>query len=690
MRKQKVLVVEDDPALLHDHAAMLAGEGYQVTEASTCADALRLAHAQSPDLILLDATLPDGDSVGICQKIKAHEGLRDTFVVMLSGLDTTAENQAEALNAGADGYLPKPIKSVALKAAVLAFLRIRQNEEDLRASERRYREQAEELRQANRRLEEYNRLKAEFVANMSHELRTPLTAIIGFAQLAQLTSGRDGEMPKRLADAFERILRNGQHLLALINDVLDVSKIEAGRMKIHREHIDVVEVVQGAFTELQSLAERKGLEYRLRVPDRLPLAYTDPLRVRQVVINLLSNAAKFTARGRVEAELTAHGDAHFRIVVRDTGIGIETQSLPIIFERFRQVDGSMTRSASGVGLGLSIVRQIVDLLGGEIEVTSNVGEGSTFTATLPLSAPGPDAGEARERAEEPQFAAGAPSHGAERAGGPGAQDFEDDDGRPLVVVIEDDEDAAALLSETLGRSGYRVLTAPSGAEGLRLAREHDPVAVTLDVMMPEMDGWRVLQAMRAERSLASIPVIVCSIVDNRPLGYSLGASDYILKPVDPQTLTDTLDRVSVRDTHDGGEGDGYVLVVDDEHGVRELLTTALRQAGFSARSAPSGETALKMVAQQRPRAVLCDLMMPNGMSGFELIARLRSDPRTSSVPVLVVTGRDITADDRRLISGEIAEVIRKGELLLSDVASRLRDTLEELGVEPTDGEDSVR
>ena len=687
MRKQKVLVVEDDPASLHDHAAMLAGEGYQVIEASTCADAMRLAHAEGPDLILLDATLPDGEGVGVCQKIKAHEGLRGTFVVMLSGMNTTAEHQAEALNAGADGYLAKPVESVALKANVLAFLRIRQNEEDLRASERRYREQAEELREANRRLEEYNRLKAEFVANMSHELRTPLTAIIGFAQLAQLTSGK-GEMPKRYADAFERILRNGQHLLALINDVLDVSKIEAGRMKIHREHVDLVEVVQGAFAELQSLAERKGLEYRLRVPGRLPLAYTDPLRVRQVVINLLSNAAKFTARGRVEAELVPHDDAHFRIVVKDTGIGIESRSLPIIFERFRQVDGSMTRSASGVGLGLSIVRQIVDLLGGEIEVTSRVGEGSTFTVTLPFAAPEENA--TRDGEEEPQFA-GRRDVGT-AAGARAAQVDESDDERAVVVVIEDDEDAAALLSETLGRAGYRVLTAPNGTEGLRLAREHDPVAVTLDVMMPEMDGWRVLQAMRADRRLASIPVIVCSIVDNRPLGYSLGASDYLLKPVDPQTLTDTLDRVSVRGAGngDGGDGDGYVLVVDDEHGVRELLTTALRHAGFNSRSAPSGETALKMAAQQRPRAVLCDLMMPNGMSGFEFIARFRSDPRTADVPVLVVTGRDITPGDRKLISGEIAEVIRKGELLLSDVASRLRDTLEELGVEPSDGEDTVR
>ncbi|MBV9924251.1 MAG: response regulator [Acidobacteria bacterium] len=686
MRKQKVLVVEDDPDLRRGYTRILEPEGYELAQAATGEEGLGLARAERPDLVLLDVMLPDADGVEVCRRLKADETLRDTFVIMLSGMRTAAEHQAEAIAAGADGYLAKPIEPAALKAHVLAFLRIRQNEEDLRASERRYREQAEELREANRRLEEYNRLKAEFVANMSHELRTPLTAIIGFAQLAQLTSGRGGEMPKRYADAFERILRNGQHLLALINDVLDVSKIEAGRMKIHREHIDLVEVVQGAFAELQSLAERKGLEYRLRVPERLPLAYTDPLRVRQIVINLLSNAAKFTARGRVEAELVSHGDSHFRIVVRDTGIGIEQQSLSIIFERFRQVDGSMTRAASGVGLGLSIVRQIVDLLGGEIEVTSRVGEGSTFTVTLPLSAP--EGSAERDGEESPQFAGR--QDGAAAAEGDGARAGESDDERSAVVVIEDDDDAAALLTETLERAGYRVLRAPSGAEGLRLAREHDPVAVTLDVMMPEMDGWRVLQAMRADPRLASIPVIVCSIVDNRPLGYSLGASDYLLKPVDPQALTDTLDRVSVGGKSDGGEGEGYILVVDDEHGVRELLTTALKHAGFNARSAPSGETALKLVTQRPPRAILCDLMMPNGMSGFELIARLRSDPETASVPVIVVTGKDVTPEDRRLFAGEIADVIRKGELLLSDVASRLRDTLEDLGVEPTDGEDTVR
>ncbi|HWW77160.1 MAG TPA: response regulator, partial [Pyrinomonadaceae bacterium] len=532
MRRQKILVVEDDPDQLEAHASMLASEGYEILRASTGDEALRLARAEHPALVLLSAVLPDADGVAVCQRIKADAGLGGSFVVMLSGQTTTAEQQAEALHAGADGYLVKPIETPALKAHVLAFLRIREGEEGLRESEARYRQQAEELREANRRLEEYNRLKAEFVANMSHELRTPLTAIIGFAQLAQLARPGDEGIPKRYADAFERIQRNGQHLLALINDVLDVSKIEAGRMKIHREHVDVTEVVQGAFAELQSLAERKGLRYRLSVPERLPLAYTDPLRVRQIVINLLSNAAKFTARGEVVAELQPWGERHFRIVVRDTGIGIEQGSLPIIFERFRQVDGSMTRSASGVGLGLSIVRQIVDLLGGEIEVASKVGEGSVFTVTLPFVAPDAASG-AKDSDDAPEFAGGdgASAHARDEGAARPAEDG--DDGRPVIVVIEDDDDASALLTETLGRAGYRTLAARNGDAGLRLAREHEPAAITLDVMMPEMDGWRVLQTMRGDRRLARIPVIVCSIVDNRPLGYSLGASDYLVKPIDP-------------------------------------------------------------------------------------------------------------------------------------------------------------
>ena len=670
----KLLVVDDDPALLRAYSRILEKAGHEVVQAPNGEEALRTCEREEPALVLLDANLPDIDGLEVCRRIKMDCGLGSTFVIMISGLRTSPEEQARGLEAGADGYLTKPVEARTLAAHVKALLRIRQTEEELRQSEERQRRLVEDLTEANRRLEEYNRLKAEFVANMSHELRTPLTAIIGFVQLVQLSEGE--KIPQPYARAFERILRNGKHLLALIDDVLDVAKIEAGRMRIHREHFDLTEVVQSAFGELQSLARQKGLDYRLRIEGEMPLAFSDPLRIRQIVQNLLSNAIKFTPKGSVAAALLPGEPGWFRLVVRDTGVGIESQAMSLIFERFRQVDGSMSRVAGGAGLGLSIVRQIVELLGGRIEVSSRPGEGSEFTVNLPLQAPDPERG-------EPEALPRAVSD-AEREAGRGASLEGTADERPLVLIVEDDPDAAALLGETLEGSGYRTRHAVSGSVGLHLARELEPAAITLDVMMPGMDGWRVLQALKSDRRTAQIPVVVCSIVDNRALGYRLGASDYLIKPVEPEQLTAALRSVSQQEA----DGQGYVLVVDDEHGARDLLATALQRVGYNVRTASSGETALRMISKSVPRAVLSDLMMPGGMSGYELIARLRSDPRTEHTPILVVTGRDMTLDDRKLILGQITEVIRKGDLLMSDLEPRLRETLEHLGVRPTHGEDS--
>jgi signal transduction histidine kinase/DNA-binding response OmpR family regulator len=544
----------------------------------------------------------------------------------------------------------------------------------------------EELLEANRRLEEFNRLKAEFVANMSHELRTPLTAIIGFAQLMQMNSGRAAvPLAPQHAEALERILRNGRHLLSLIDDVLDLSKIEVGRISVHPDYVDLVEAVQAAFQELQSLARQKGLEYTLKVSDEFPVAFTDPVRVRQIVINLLSNAIKFTARGRVEAEMTRAGADEWRLVVRDTGVGIKPEALGLIFERFRQVDGSTTRAAGGVGLGLTIVQQIVHLLGGRVDVESEHGRGSTFTVTLPLNAADGNRAELARvvaRAAEHAPAPHAVEHPAARADAEGAGARE---GLPLVLVVEDDPDAASLLTETLERAGYRVRVAESGEAGIELARRVSPSVITLDIMMPRVDGWAVLRAIRSDARTAQIPVVICSIVDNRPLGYRLGASDYLVKPVSPERLVESLRGVGAAPD----EGGGDVLVVDDEQGFRSLVVAALRSAGYAVRSAASGETALRMIARSRPRALMCDLIMPNGMSGFELIARLRSDERTARLPVIAVTAKDVTADDLRLVSGQIADVIRKGDLLMPDLETRLREALEEIGVHPTDGEDSA-
>jgi len=534
----KILIVDDEPALLEAYARILAAANHQIFRAETGEEALATCRAERPDLVLLDSVLPGIQGLEVCKRIKGDPELSRSSVILISGRRVSPDEQAEGLESGADGYLTKPIERRTLLAHVRALLRITEAERALRESEERQRQLVGDLMRANRRLEEYNRLKAELVANMSHELRTPLTAIIGFVQLVQMTEAGK-PVPPAYATAFERILRNGRHLLALIDDVLDVAKIEAGRLKINREPFDLGDVVQSAFRELRSLARQKGIDYRLSIHGPPPLAFSDPLRVRQVVVNLLSNAIKFTHQGWIEAELVAGEEGTCRFLVRDTGVGIDESAMGIIFERFRQVDGSMSRLAGGAGLGLSIVRQIVELLGGTIEVESRVGEGSTFTVTLPLVAP------------------------------------------------------------------------------------------------------------------------------------------------EPARLTSTLRSVS----HPGiSDGDGYVLVVDDEHGVRELLTTALRREGFRVRAVASGESALEAIAQSTPRAILCDLMMPHGMSGFELIARLRSDPRTEHTPILVVTGRDLTPQDRRLIVNQIAEVIRKGDLLITDLRTGLRETLEELGVTPTDGE----
>jgi DNA-binding response OmpR family regulator len=668
-----ILIVDDEPALLAGYSHILAAEGYEIRQAATAKEAIQQCREERPDLVLLDAMLPDAAGLDVLRQIKEDPALFATPVIMISGLAVSRDEQAQGLESGADGYLAKPIDRRTLVAQIRALLRITETERRLRESEERQRQLVADLTKANRRLEEYTRLKAEFVANMSHELRTPLTAIIGFVQLLELTEAGK-PMPKPYATAFERILRNGRHLLALIDDVLDVAKIEAGRMKINREPFDLTDTVEGAFRELQSLARQKGIDYRLAVPEALPFAFSDPLRVRQVVINLLSNAIKFTHQGSVEAELVRGELGTVRFAVRDTGVGIEESSLDMIFERFRQVDGSMSRSVGGAGLGLSIVRQIVALLGGTIEVTSQVDRGSIFIVTLPLVAPEPGKDEGSSETD------GAAGH--DSAAEPGTPDADPAaDGRPLVLIIEDDPDASALLAETVESAGYRSRLAPSGPVGLSLARQLVPAAITLDVMMPGMDGWRVLQALKEDERTSRVPVIVCSIVDNRALGYRLGASDYLLKPVEPQRLIDALRMVRDQGVQ---ASDGHILVVDDEYGVRELVSAALREGGYHVVTAADGEAALVSVAKSAPAAILCDLMMPRGMSGFELIARLRGNPATEHTPVLVITGKDLTPDDRRLIVDQIAEVIRKGDLMMPDLQSRLREILEELGVRPDD------
>lgn len=535
------------------------------------------------------------------------------------------------------------------------------------------RELIDDLRDANRQLEEYNRLKAEFVANMSHELRTPLTAIIGFAQLMQMKYERGEAVKNIIGDGLERILRNGRHLLTLIDEVLDLSKIEAGRLTLHLDHFDLPELIGNTFGSLESLAVEKQLEYKLEVSGDFPFVFSDSARIRQILTNLISNAIKFTPSGKIEVKLKPYNENEWQLSVSDTGMGIKPENIDKIFERFRQVDGSYTRKVGGFGLGLSISQHLAELLGGKITVESELERGSKFIVTLPYVAP-------------KAIRTLAPSTNGHEDSTEISEIFGKDEGRHSILVIDDIPDSTQILSQMLISAGYQVAVAHSGAEGIRIAKKIKPDAVTLDVMMPGMDGWRVLQAMKADPQLSGIPVVVVSIVDNKPLGYRLGASDYLVKPVEPNNLLETLNGVIPSSEEDHED---YILVVDDEQGVRELLLAALKQGGFKTRSAASGEIAFSLAQKHKPKAILTDLHMPGGMSGYELIARLRSQSGTAHTPIVIITGKDLMEEDRRLVSGQIADVIRKGDLMLTDLDVRLRETLAEIGVTPTNGNHNV-
>lgn len=519
-----------------------------------------------------------------------------------------------------------------------------------------------ELRIANAKLQENDRLKSEFVANMSHELRTPLNAILGFAQLLMMGPGGK-QLTEKQGDALGRIIRNGKALLSLIDGVLDVAKIEAGVRTFHPEHFDVVETVEAAFGELESLAQQKRLDYRLRVEGEFPLVFTDRAHLRQIVVNLLSNALKFTMRGKVELTMR-RDDENLCIAVSDSGTGIKPENLSNIFEKFRQVDGSMTRQVGGIGLGLSIVRELTELLGGTIDVESTFGQGTTFTLRLPLRELADEEEDEEDDREQVEVAAAEP---------PASQ-------RPLILVIEDNTDSSVLLRRSLESAGFEVRVADTGVAGLRLARRLRPAAITLDIMMPKMDGWRVLQALREDTATAAIPVVVCSIVDNRPLGYKLGASEYLTKPVSPTELLTTLAKVGASPM--AGERDD-VIVVDDERALRDLVAAVLEDAGMQVRQVRSGEEAIAEVKKKAPKAIFVDVDLPGGMSGFELLARLRSDPEIPEFPAIVLTGKDMTADVRARLHDSIAEVVRTGNLELPDLVRRLQALLPTLGIART-------
>jgi signal transduction histidine kinase/CheY-like chemotaxis protein/HAMP domain-containing protein len=504
-----------------------------------------------------------------------------------------------------------------------------------------------ELQETNRRLEDASRHKSEFLANMSHELRTPMNAIMGFTRLVM----RRGKalLPTREYENLGKILISAEHLLALINDILDLSKVEAGHMEVHSTSVELEPLVDLCLRTVEPLVKSERLRLVKALEPGLPPLFTDQDKLKQVLINLLSNAVKFTEEGSVTVMARRRG-GEIAIAIADTGIGIPADKLELIFEEFRQVDSSTTRKYSGTGLGLSISRHLARLLGGDITVHSAVGVGSTFTVILPrhygTTLQATHAGDVPSQEE------------------PTAQPEAD----KVILAIDDDPDVIYLLSENLAEAGYRVVGALAGEEGLRKARELKPFAITLDILMPNKDGWQILYELKADPTTRDIPIIVLSIVDNKDLGYRLGASDYLLKPFDREAILAALTRLDPPHR-------GRLLVVDDDPQVIDLVRQLLEDEPYEVIAATDGQQALDAIADQPPQVILLDLLMPR-MDGFTVIEHLQRDPQCRQIPVIVLTAKTLTALEQVMLEQSVRTVIQKRGLERDMLIQELRAILQ--------------
>ncbi len=490
-----------------------------------------------------------------------------------------------------------------------------------------------ELLEARRDAEAANSAKSQFLANMSHELRTPLNAIIGYSEMLQEDAEDGGQ--RGMVEDLQKIHAAGRHLLALINDVLDLSKIEAGKMELYVETFDVGPAIDQVVATAKPLIERNDNTLVLKQPDALGTMHSDLTRLRQVLLNLLSNAAKFTDHGQITLETARESDDRgvdwMIFSVTDSGIGMTDEQVDRVFEAFAQADAATQSKYGGTGLGLPISRRFCQMMGGDIHVESTQGAGSTFAVRVPAVVPATSAAP-----DMPPTAVDSSTEGLRS-----------------VLVIDDDPAVRNIMSRTLAKDGLRVVEAVDGQQGLQLARSITPDVITLDVLMPGMDGWAVLGKLKEDPDLADIPVVMVSIVDEKNMGFALGASEYLTKPIDRDRLSAILRRyVGADDAHP-------VLVVEDDADIRSMLKRTLEREGWHVVEAANGRDGLTRAAEASPALVLLDLMMPE-MDGFEFLEAFRARDGGQSIPVVVITAKDLTDAERRRLNGGVEHIVQKG------------------------------
>jgi len=507
-----------------------------------------------------------------------------------------------------------------------------------------------EIRETNRRLEDADRHKSSFIANMSHELRTPLNAIIGYSEMLQEEAGDLGE--KGIVADLQKIQAAGKHLLSLINNILDLSKIEAGKMDLYIEEVEVNQLLQEVVSTISPLIEKNHNKFAVNQGAGLGRINTDVTKIRQVLFNLLSNAAKFAENGTitltVEREYVGMQD-WIAIRVSDTGIGMTEEQCSKLFQAFTQADASTTRKYGGTGLGLAISQRFCQMMGGNIAVTSALGKGTTFTARIPS--------DAAKAAAMPLLA------GEEVA----ASDAGELEGQPTILVIDDDPTVHDLMRRFLTKESLRMRSAMNGETGLKLARELHPDLITLDVLMPGLDGWAVLTALKSDPELSDIPVIMLSIEDEINVGYSLGAADFMTKPVDWERFGALLLK------HQSNNGStSSALIVDDDLNLRSMLRRQLEKAHWEVSEASNGREALLLLTEQLPQLIILDLLMPE-MNGFEFLAGIRTREQWRNIPVLVVTAKDLSAEDREKLGGKFTRILQKAVYSQEELTQEVRN-----------------
>ena len=491
------------------------------------------------------------------------------------------------------------------------------------------------LKREKDRALEASQAKSTFLANMSHELRTPLNAIIGYSEMLEEEAAESGDQ-SNVSD-LRKIRGAGKHLLELINAVLDLSKIEAGKMDLYLETFSISSLADEVISIVQPSAEKNGNMLYKTCPADIGSMHADMTKIRQSLLNLLSNACKFTSHGTVSlivSRSVENGIDWIRFSVKDTGVGLSTEQAKNLFEPFIQADSSTTRKFGGTGLGLAITRRFIDMMGGSVTLESIQGQGSTFVIALPASL-----------VQKKGTLSAAHSHDETAP-----SDRKKDAG--TVLVIDDDPAVQELLRHAISKQGFRVEGAASGEEGLRKARRLRPDVITLDVMMPGMDGWTVLSRLKSDPDLSGIPVVMLTIVDEKNRGYSLGAADYLTKPIERDRLSSVLVRFRKSTANEA-------LVVEDDPASRDVICRLLESEGWKVQSAANGVEGLQRLEHQIPGVILLDLMMPE-MDGFEFIRQLQLRTEWRLIPVVVVTAKDLTAEERAALNGHVSRILQKG------------------------------